>query len=422
MAGVTRTIDVMFVLVPERHEGEKFIIATARDITEMRKIEDQLHQAQKLEAVGQLTGGIAHDFNNLLTTILGNLELLTARLGDGDQCSARQLSAARTAAEHGARLTTQLLAFSRQQRMAPEAVDLNRIIAGMSGLLQTAVGATNRIETALAASLLLALADPSQIELVILNLAINARDAMPSGGTITIGTSNVRLGAPERSEEPSPGDYVMCSVADSGTGIPNEILDRVFEPFFTTKEVGKGSGLGLCQVLGVAKQLGGGVRIETLPGTGTTVSVYLPRADGDLSSVTPAESRVDHDTGDFRRVVVLLVDDDGEVRTAVVEMLRYAGHDVIEAGSGRDALDCLDRYGDRIDLMMVDYVMPGMSGVEVARLGRLKRPGLPILFITGFADTAVLAAEANSHHILQKPFYTADLVAKIEGALRTASG
>jgi PAS domain S-box-containing protein len=422
MAGVTRTIDVLFVLVPERHEEAKFIIATARDITEMRQIEDQLHQAQKLEAVGQLTGGIAHDFNNLLTTIHGNLELLTARLGADDQCSARQLSAARTAAEHGARLTTQLLAFSRQQRMAPEPVDLNRIVTGMHGLLQSAVGAANRIEVALAGPLSLALADPSQIELVILNLAINARDAMSNGGTITIETSNVRLGPPERPEEPAPGDYVVCSVADTGTGIPSEILDKVFEPFFTTKEVGKGSGLGLCQVLGVAKQLGGGVRITTSLGTGTTVSVYLPRANRDVSSVMPTEPRVDPETGDFRRVGVLLVDDDSEVRAAVAEMLRYAGHDVVEAGSGRQALDCLNRHGDRIDLMILDYVMPDIGGVEVARLGRLKRPRLPILFITGFADTAVLAAEANSHHILQKPFYTADLVAKIEAALRTASG
>jgi signal transduction histidine kinase/CheY-like chemotaxis protein len=422
MAGVTRTIDVLFVLVPEWHEDAKFIIATARDITEMRQIEDQLHQAQKLEAVGQLTGGIAHDFNNLLTTILGNLELLTARLGVDDQCSARQLSAARTAADRGARLTTQLLAFSRQQRMAPEPVDLNRIVTGMHGLLHSAVGAANRIKVALAGPLSLALADPSQIELVILNLAINARDAMPNGGTITIETSNVRVGPPERSEEPAPGDYVVCSVADTGTGIPTEILDKVFEPFFTTKEVGKGSGLGLCQVLGVAKQLGGGVRITTSPGTGTTVSVYLPRANGDVSSVMPTEPRAGTETGDFRRVGVLLVDDDSEVRAAVAGMLRYAGHDVVEAGSGRQALDCLDRHGDRIDLMILDYVMPDIDGVEVARLGRLKRPRLPILFITGFADTAFLAGAADSHHILQKPFYTADLVAKIEAALQMASG
>ena len=318
----------------------------------------------------------------------------------------------------------QLLAFSRQQRMAPEAVDLNRIIAGMGGLLQSAVGATNRIEAALSHPLSLALADRSQIELVILNLAINARDAMPCGGTITIRTSNVRLGAPVRPEEPSPGDYVTCSVSDTGTGIANEILDNVFEPFFTTKEVGKGSGLGLPQVLGVAKQLGGGVRIETRAGAGTTVTVYLPRANEDLVSTTDGstEARPDPDTGDFRRAVVLLVDDDVEVRAATAEMLRYVGHDVVEAGSGREALDRLDQHGDRIDLMIVDYVMPGMNGVEVARLGRLKKPHLPILFVTGFADTAVLAAEVNSRHILRKPFYTADLVTKIEAALRIGAG
>jgi CheY-like chemotaxis protein len=259
---------------------------------------------------------------------------------------------------------------------------------------------------------------------VILNLAINARDAMPSGGTITIRTSNVRLGAPVRPEEPTPGDYVACSVSDSGTGIPNEILGKVFEPFFTTKEVGKGSGLGLPQVLGVAKQLGGGVRIETRVSAGTTVSVYLPRANEDLVTTTygPTEAPADPDTGDFRRAVVLLVDDDAEVRAATAEMLRYVGHDVVEAESGREALDRLDQYGDRIDLMIVDYVMPGMNGVEIARFGRVKRPRLPILFITGFADTALLAAEANSQHILRKPFYTTDLVAKIEGALRTAAG
>ena len=307
--------------------------------------------------------------------------------------------------------------------MAPEAVDLNLIITGMGGLLQTAVGATNRIETVLADPLSSALVDPSQIELVILNLAINARDAMPGGGTITIGTSNVRLGAPKRPEEPSPGDYVMCSVADAGTGIANEIRDKVFEPFFTTKEVGKGSGLGLSQVLGVAKQLGGGVGIESLPGVGTTVNVYLPRAGGGRVSITdrPIEPRADPQTGDFRRAVVLVVDDDAEVRAATAEMLRYAGHDVVEAEGGREALDCLDREGDRIDLMIVDYVMPGMNGVETTRLGRLRRPRLPIMFMTGFADTAVLAAETSADLILQKPFYTADLVAKIEGALGSAS-
>jgi CheY-like chemotaxis protein len=285
------------------------------------------------------------------------------------------------------------------------------------------VGATNRIETALADRLALALADPSQIELVILNLAINSRDAMPDGGTITIKTSNVRLGTPERPEEPTPGDYVMCSVADTGTGIPDDILDQVFEPFFTTKEVGKGSGLGLPQVLGVAKQLGGGVRIQTRAGAGTTVNVYLPRAREDLApseaSTTARESCPNAGAISFRRAMVLLVDDDNDVRAAAAGMLRYAGHDVIEAANGREALDCLGQEGDRIELMIVDFVMPGMNGIEVARRARLSRPRLPILFVTGFANTAALAAQTNSDLILLKPFRTTELVAKIAEALRS---
>jgi CheY-like chemotaxis protein len=249
---------------------------------------------------------------------------------------------------------------------------------------------------------------------------------MPSGGTITIGTAGVTVGAPEHPEEPPPGDYIMCYVSDTGTGIPIEILDKVFDPFFTTKEVGKGSGLGLSQVLGVVKQLGGGVRIETWLGKGTTVSVYLPRANERLISGTevptePNASCPDAGIADSRRAVVLLVDDDSEVRAATAEMLRYAGHDVIEAAGGREALDRLDREGDRVDLMIVDYVMPGINGLEVARLGRLRRPSLPILFVTGFADTAVLTAETTSDHILRKPFTVADLVAKIGAVLRTAS-
>jgi CheY-like chemotaxis protein len=270
------------------------------------------------------------------------------------------------------------------------------------------------------------LADHSQVELVLLNLAINARDAMPLGGRITIKTANIALGEPERAEEPPPGDYVMVSVGDTGSGIAPHILDKVFDPFFTTKEVGKGSGLGLSQVLGVVKQLGGGVRIETCLGKGTTVSVYLPRANERLISGTevptePIAPCPDAETADSRRAVVLLVDDDSEVRAATAEMLRYVGHNVIEAAGGREALDRLDRESDGVDLMIVDYVMPGMNGLEVARLGRLRRPGLPILFVTGFADTAVLAAETTSDHILRKPFTVADLVAKIGAVLRIAS-
>lgn len=388
----------------------------------MRRIEDRLHQVQKLEAIGQLTGGIVHDFNNLLTSLLGNLELLRARLGVADPASARLLSAALKAAERGARLTTQLLAFSRQQRMAPEAIDLNRLISGMDGLLQSAVGAVNKIEAALSDPLSLVLVDPSQIELVVLNLAINARDAMPSGGTITIRTANVKLDAPPgRPEAPPPGDYVMCSVTDTGTGMPTEILDKVFEPFFTTKGVGNGSGLGLSQVLGIVKQMRGGVRIETRLQAGTTVSIYLPRADGVLASGQDGpKPRADRETWSLPRAVILVVDDDGDARMAAAEMLRYAGHDVVEAVSGREALDRLDRKDDRVDLMIVDFVMPDMNGVETARQARLKRPGLPIMFMSGFANSAVLAAQTDADHVLQKPFRPSDVAVKVQGILQGA--
>jgi CheY-like chemotaxis protein len=215
----------------------------------------------------------------------------------------------------------------------------------------------------------------------------------------------------------------MCSIADTGTGIPDDILDKVFEPFFTTKEVGKGSGLGLPQVLGVAKQLGGGVRIQTRPGAGTTVNVYLPRADENLapSEILATWREPCPSTGatSVRKAMVLLVDDDNDVRAAAAGMLRYAGHDVIEAANGREALDFLGREGDRIDLMIVDFVMPRMNGVEVARRARLSRPGLPILFVTGFANTAALAAQTNSELILRKPFRTTELVAKIGEAFRS---
>jgi CheY-like chemotaxis protein/nitrogen-specific signal transduction histidine kinase len=397
---------------------------TDPDITERRRLEDRLHRVQKLETIGQLTGGIVHDFNNLLTSLLGNLELLRTRLGTSDPASPRLLSVALKAAEHGARLTTQLLAVSRQQPAAPEAIDLNRLINGMDALLRSAVGAANRIETAPADPLSLVLADPTQIELVVLNLAINARDAMPSGGTITIRTANVELaGPPGWPEAPPPGEYVMCSVTDTGKGIPKEILDKVFHPFFTTKEAGKGSGLGFSQVLGVVKQLGGGVRIETRPGGGTTVSLYLPRAD-----VKPAagrhepEPRADRGTDGLRRAVILVIDDDSDVRAAAAEMLRYAGHDVVEAASGREALECLGRENARVDLMIVDFVMPEMNGVETARLARLERPSLPVMFMSGFANSAVLAAQTDADHVLQKPFRPSDVAVKVERVLRSALG
>jgi PAS domain S-box-containing protein len=267
------------ILIPLRApDGTvRSIFGTSIDTTEARRLEQQLRQAQKMEAVGQLSAGIAHTFNNLMTVVIGHLErLLRGRLAT-DEDAARAASAMR-AAERAAKLTSQLLAFSRKQMLSPRPIDLNRVVISLKSLLGSTFDETIAIETVLGEGLWPALADPNQVELALLNLALNARDAMRPGGTITIRTANAVLGVPQRPEEPPPGDYVLVSLADTGAGIPAEILDKIFEPFFTTKEFGERSGLGLSQVLGVAQQLGGGVRIETAVGRGTTIGLYLPKA------------------------------------------------------------------------------------------------------------------------------------------------
>ncbi|MBV9825889.1 MAG: response regulator [Alphaproteobacteria bacterium] len=381
-------------------------------IDEREKAETRLRQAQRIEAVGQLTSGVAHDFNNLLTAIIGNLELLQTQLNPENTRALRLLNSAASAAERGARLTGQLLAFSRQQQMRPEPVDLNLVVNSMSGLLQSTIGATVRIEAVLSATLWPALADASQIELVLLNLAINARDAMAEGGAILIETANVTLGRPERPEEPTAGDYVMVSVTDSGTGIPPNILDKVFDPFFTTKAIGKGSGLGLSQVLGVAQQLGGGVRIDTRPGEGTAMRVYLPRAHGAVVLGRRPRSREGR-VASRGNGTILLVDDDADVRAVSAAMMVDAGYEVLEAETGYAGLDLLERNGARVRLLVADVVMPGMSGVEMAEAARGMRPDLPVLFVTGFAAVALPPDSTFAHQLIRKPFHAAELLAKI---------
>jgi signal transduction histidine kinase/CheY-like chemotaxis protein len=387
------------------------------EIEEREQAEAQLLQAQRIEAVGQLTSGVAHDFNNLLTAVLGNLELLE-KARPGDPRSPRRIAAIRAAAERGARLTGQLLAFSRKQRLEPRPVDLNRIVTGIGDLLRSTIGGAIRIEPILGADLWPALADPNQIELVLLNLAINARDALEVGGSLTIETTNVALGAPARPEEPPAGDYVMVSVTDSGAGMSEEVRAKAFEPFFTTKEPGKGSGLGLSMVYGVAKQLGGGVRIDTRLGEGTSVKVYLPRAIAVVE--TPSAVRGDPAVAAAAAATLLLVDDDADVRAVTASMLEELGYHVIEAANGGAALDRLDRESG-IDLLLVDFAMPAMNGIEVARQARTRRPGLPIMFITGYSDTAALAGEAGEAGIIQKPFRSGDLAAKVACALNLAT-
>jgi PAS domain S-box-containing protein len=391
-----------------------------RQIEEREKVETTLRQMQRLEAVGQLTSGVAHDFNNLLTVVLGNVAFLQREMAGMDPRLLRRLGQMNKAAERGAKLTAQLLAFSRRQRLEPKPVDLNDTVAGMRDLLQSTMGGSVRFGTDLEPALWTALVDPTQIELIILNLVINARDAMEVGGDLVVSTTNATLSRPPaRPEEPPQGEYVVLSVTDTGTGMTDEVRQRAFEPFFTTKDVGKGSGLGLAQVFGFVKQSGGGVRIETALGKGTSIHVYLPRAQPLVerqteATVSASSARASAGT------LILLVDDDGAVREITAKMLRDLGYDVVEAGSGGAALDLLARE-PRISLSLLDYAMPGMSGAEVANEVQKQRPGLPVVFITGYADLTALK-DVGEDRIVQKPFREADLADKVGRSLRMAYG
>jgi signal transduction histidine kinase len=385
-------------------------------IQERERVESTLRQMQRLEAVGQLTSGVAHDFNNLLTVVLGNIGFLERGLAAAgvDGRLAQRLGYMRTAAERGAKLTDQLLSFSRRQRLEPRSLDLNESIAGMRDLLQSTLGGSIQIETMLKHGLWCALVDPTQLELAVLNLAINARDAMEVGGTLKVEIENVTLGPATYPEEPPAGDYVAIRVSDTGTGMAEDIRAKVFEPFFTTKGPSKGSGLGLSQVLGFAKQSGGGVRIESRVGEGTSVFVYLPRAGGERIDERPVAARISA-AGAFTGASILLVDDDNAVREVTRAMLHELGYAVLEAGSGGAALDVLARE-PKIDLMIVDFAMPGMNGAEVARQVKTKRPFLPILFVTGFSDRTGMAG-VDEAYILAKPFVYDELASKVRFCL-----
>jgi signal transduction histidine kinase len=385
-----------------------------RQMEERERVETTLRQMQRLEAVGQLTSGVAHDFNNLLTVVLGNVRFLDRELTAAgiDGKVKRRLDHMRAAAERGAKLTDQMLSFSRRQRLEPRALDLNEAVAGMHELLQGTIGGSIRIETRLATDLWPALADPTQLELAVLNLAINARDAMQVGGRLTVSTANVTLGAPRHPEAPPAGEYVEICVADTGSGMSAEVRAKAFEPFFTTKEIGKGSGLGLSQILGFAKQSGGGVSIHSRPGEGTSICIYLPR-----SKAAPERQRADDQHRDADALTgarILLVDDDAAVREVTAEALRELGYKVAEAGSGGAALDLIERMP--VDLMIVDFAMPGMNGAELATRVRARKSGMPILFVTGFADRTLLAGVSEAQ-IVGKPFAPGELADKARLAL-----
>ena len=369
-------------------------------IAERERIEAALQQMQRLEAVGQLTAGVAHDFNNLLTVIITGASFLERDLQRGNlEKATSRLQHIRKAGERGAKLTSQLLAFSRRQRLEPVPVDLNRTLAGLEELLRRTLGGSILVRLDLHEGLSQALTDPTQTEMIILNLAINARDAMPAGGQLTLSTFNTHISeAPRRPEDPDPGDYVVLSIRDTGCGMSEDVLAKVFEPFFTTKDIGKGSGLGLAQVFGFAKQSGGGVRIDTRPGHGTEVRVYLPAVERALHADLPAEPASEALSDSGRDRLILLVDDDDLVRSMVHDVLRLYGYHVVQANSGEQGLAMLD---ERIDLLLTDFAMPGYNGAQMAHAARERFPRLPVVFLTGYAELEGL--ELPGSVVVQKP-------------------
>jgi signal transduction histidine kinase len=395
-------------------------------IDQREKAEEALRQAQKMEAIGQLTGGVAHDFNNLLQVILGNLERLRRRHrpGDGSIQAERDFQRMTDAAIQGAQRATQLtqrmLAFSRRQPLAPKAVDINRLVAGMSEMLSRTLGETIELESVLAGGLWRALADENQLENALLNLAVNARDAMPNGGKLTIEAANVALddAYAATEEDLRPGQYVMIAVSDSGSGMAPDILSKVFEPFFTTKDIGQGTGLGLSMVFGFVKQSGGHVKIYSEIGEGTTVKIYLPRhlATEDTSETTADAPRV---LGGSDNETILVVEDETDVRRLAVETLVELGYRVLEAEDGHIALRLLEREPG-VRLLFTDVGLPGgLNGRQLADQARQRRPDLKVLFTTGYARNAIV------HHgrldpgveLISKPFQIASLAVKVRALL-----
>jgi len=394
-------------------------ICMALDVTDRKQLEEQFRQAQKMEAVGRLAGGIAHDFNNLLMVIQGYADLLVDRLPAGDSLR-RNAEQIQTAAQRASSLTRQLLAFSRKQIMEPKVLNIQAVVAEMEKMLRRLIGEDVDLEISYAPDLGLVKADRSQIEQVIMNLAVNARDAMPNGGRLTIETSNVEFDT-SRSHLPvvlAPGKYVMLAVTDNGSGMDAETQAHIFEPFFTTKEQGKGTGLGLATVYGVVKQSGGYVWVYSEPGQGTTFKIYLPRIEEEVT-LESRDSRVGSSSVPRGSEVVLLVEDEKGVRELARQYLEISGYTVIEAENGHTALELAAMHVGRIHLLMTDIVMPGISGRELADRVASIRPGIKVLYMSGYTEQAVLhqGILQTDAVLLQKPFSLAKLATKLHEIL-----
>jgi signal transduction histidine kinase/CheY-like chemotaxis protein len=383
-----------------------------REIAQRKVAEDQLRQAHKMEAIGQLTGGIAHDFNNLLTAVVGHLEMAQNRTGDDPRVTGT-LQAALRAAERGATLTRHLLAFARRQRLDPRPVDVSAVVGGAEKILRQTIGPEIQLVIELPSKLRPAWVDPNQLELAILNLALNARDAMPTGGTLRIDAENRRGEFGNLPADLPSGSYVVVSVCDTGTGMNQETLARAFEPFFTTKQAGRGSGLGLSIVHGFAAQSGGSVQITSSPGNGTTVDLWLPRATGDAIRCSDIEP--DQSVTEPVEARILICDDDTDVLAFVGTTLRDSGYTVWEAENPPLALEILERERP-IDLLLVDYAMPEMNGLAIIDRAQTCQHGLKALLMSGHADI-LHAGGASGIPLLAKPFKVAELRRRIADVL-----
>jgi signal transduction histidine kinase len=395
--------------------GERIFTGFIRDLTSRHRIEEELRQAQKMEAVGQLTGGLAHDFNNLLTVISGNLEMLEGKLQDERQLSL--LREAQSATEDGAKLTSQLLAFGRRQPLHPKPADVGHLVGSFSDLLRRTIGETVELRTIVSGSANLAMVDTSQLQNALLNLALNGRDAMPAGGRLTMEIGRIRLDVDYATLYPHvrTGDYVFISVEDTGQGMSEEVRMRAFEPFFTTKSIGAGTGLGLSMVYGFAKQSGGHVQLESVPGSGTRVRIFLPA----LRNAPPSDVSAAPDVGAVPRgsELILVAEDDPRVRRIVVARLEEAGYSVLQAANGPDALLLFEQHPD-VALVFTDIAMPGgLTGDKLAEKVRMLRPMVKILFTSGYAPPQIAEGEMSNAQWLKKPYTSRELAVRLREML-----
>jgi len=398
--------------------NENLEARVAAEVAERIRTEEALHQAQKMEAVGQLTGGIAHDFNNLLTGIIGSLDLLQRRLRRGEPLDVdRYIDAAVSSAQRAGALTQRLLAFSRRQALDLKPVDINQMVASLEDLLHRTTGENIQLVTELAHGLRPACMDVNQLESALINLVVNARDAMPDGGRITVSTASYREDSATGGgkQGPAPGDYILMSVTDTGTGMSSEVLARAFEPFYTTKPIGQGTGLGLSMVYGYIKQAKGYVQIDSVPGRGTSVRLYLPMYKGEAVHLTAEPNLAPEGTGE----TILVVEDEPVVRSLVVEVLTELGYQTLEAGDANEAL-AITESSQRIDLLVSDVGLPGMNGRQMADIVRQQRPTLKILFATGYAESAAARDFLGPDMaVITKPFDIESFAAKVREMLGT---